>query len=743
LTDLTSKSKPYLWNPKAQLSFEYLKNALITAPVLSIYDPEKDTEVVVDASKKALGAVLIQDGHPVAYESRKLSPAESRYDTGNRELLAVIHAITMWRHYLEGVPFKLLTDHEPNTFFKALNPFNDRQARWYQKLARFTFTWVYKKGVENCADALSRIPGLDEDVSNEDIALHVMTRKQVREAELKGGDFVANQDLPLPPPEDTIPELAPAPLAEPKETPPSPTSDPDPVSDQLWLSKILSRNQLVRAYATREWSEERQKVGDTYVKGLGSNSDLWFSQGKIVVPSHPRFQALRNLIVKEHHDAPFAGHQGVARTKEAISRLFWWKGLHRDVCKFIQGCRECVISKHDRHRPFGLLQPLPPPTYCWEEITMDFVTGLPITMEGYDTVVTFVDRFSKMVHYYPCTTDQLTASKLADIFCSEIFKHHGIPAKIYSDRDPKMNNTWWKEVMARLGTKLGFSTAFHPMTDGQTEVFNRTLEQVLRCFIAPDMTNWARLLPFVEFACNSHRHEVTRETPFFLNYGRQPARPIDLTFKDFHKSTNIPKAKSAQAEARVWHRALRRTTQLLLDNASRMTQRENAKRRDHTFREGDVVWLSSRNFSWKHGAKKLCPKFMGPFKLLRAVGPVAFAIELPQEWRLHNVFHVSLFKPVSPNLRFKYPQPVKVVDGIPEWEVKQILTHRKLRSSSKVEYLVAWEGFGPEWNSWIKEDMLEGSPDLMATYYAAKQVNPEWGEVHSNEDEAEAMDVDS
>ena len=451
-----------------------------------------------------------------------VSPAERRYDIGNRELLAVIHAVTTWRHYLEGVSFRLLTDHEPNTFFKALNPFNDRQARWYQKLARFTFTWVYKKGVENCADALSRIPGLEE-ITNTDITLHILTRKHAREAELKGGDFVANQELPLPPPEETIPELVPGVT----EDPPSPSSDPEPVSDQLWLSKILSRNQLVRAYASKEWSEEREKVGEAYQKGTGSNTDLWFSQGKIVVPSHPKFQALRSLIVKEHHDAPFAGHQGVARTKEAISRLFWWKGLHRDVCKYIQGCRECVTSKHDRHRPYGLLQPLPAPTYCWEELTMDFVTGLPITAEGYDTVVTFVDRFSKMVHYYPCTTNQLTASKLADIFCSEIFKHHGTPAKIYSDRDPKMNNTWWKEVMARLGSRLAFSTAFHPMTDGQSEVFNRTLEQVLRCFVAPDMTNWARLLPFVEFACNSHRHEVTKETPFFLNYGRQPARPID------------------------------------------------------------------------------------------------------------------------------------------------------------------------------------------------------------------------
>jgi hypothetical protein len=127
-------------------------------------------------------------------------------------------------------------------------------------------------------------------MSNEDIMLHVMTRRQAaREAEAQGGDFEANKDLPLPPPEETIPELIPAPLNNPEVEPPLSSSDPEPVSEQHSLSKILSRNQLVRAYTSREWSEEKERVGEAYVKGTGSNSDLWFSQGKIVVPSHPKF----------------------------------------------------------------------------------------------------------------------------------------------------------------------------------------------------------------------------------------------------------------------------------------------------------------------------------------------------------------------------------------------------------------------------------------------------------------------
>ena len=726
LTDLTRKGHEWEWTEKCQIAFDALKKALVSAPVLAIYDPTKETEVVVDASKKALGAVLLQDGHPVAFESRKLLPAETRYDTGNRELLAVVHALMTWRHYLEGVPFKLITDHEPNTFFKSISPWNDRQARWYQKMARFTFTWVYRKGVLNCADPLSRIPELmgDSGVQDTHVSLHVMTRAQARrQREVVDPDV---QVMPSVDPADTIPEFVPGDrVHDDMDDEVQELADEAQPLEELWEVSNLSRARLVAAYVGPEWTKELEENQVKFERGTGVNSDLWYYNGRIVVPSHARHKVLRQLIIREHHDTPLAGHQGVARTKESISRLFWWKGLHQEVCKYVHGCRQCAVSKHSRQKPFGLLQPLPPPKYCWEEVTMDFVTGLPTTLEGEDTIVTFVDRFSKMVHFIPCTTKGLDTIKLAGIFMREVFKHHGLPSKIYSDRDPKMNNIWWREVMARLGTRLGFSTAFHPMTDGQTEVFNRSLEEVLRCFITPDMTNWSSLLPCVEFALNSHRHEVTRETPFFLNYGRHPARPVDLTFQSLHKLDK--NSKDAQAQAAEWHKAIKRTQELLEANASRMSQRENLKRKDHPFKEGDMVWLSSRNFTWKHGARKLCPKYMGPFKLLRAVGPVAFAVELPAEWKIHNVFHVSLFKPVSEHLRYKYPKPVKVVNGIPEWEVKQILRHRDVGRGLK-EYLVAWTGFGPEFDSWLREEQLEGSPVLLSEYHHAKRLNPQWGQ---------------
>ena len=164
-----------------------------------------------------------------------------------------------------------------------------------------------------------------------------------------------------------------------------------------------------------------------------------------------------------------------------------------------------------------------------------------------------------------------------------------------------------------------------------------------------------------------------------------------------------------------------------LDNNSRMKQQADKKRKEHTFQEGDMVWLSSKNFSWKHGCRKLLPKYMGPFKLLRSIGANAFALELPQEWRIHNVFHVSLLKPVAPGTRYWSPKPVQIVDGIPEWEVSQILKHRG--SLERMEYLVSWVGYGPEHHSWLSADKLENSPALLHAYHERMSINPSQGEV--------------
>ena len=157
LTNLTRKSVGWNWTGKCQDSFEKLKRSLIEAPLLRTPDESKPYDVVTDASDLGLGAVLLQEGHPVAFESRKLNSAELNYTVTEKEMLAVVHALRVWRCYLEGAQFTVFTDHVSNTYFQTQPSLSRRQARWSEFLQRFgVFGWEYLKGERNVADALSR-----------------------------------------------------------------------------------------------------------------------------------------------------------------------------------------------------------------------------------------------------------------------------------------------------------------------------------------------------------------------------------------------------------------------------------------------------------------------------------------------------------------------------------------------------------------------------------------------------------
>ena len=578
--------------PEALQAFELMKDALCKAPLLAHYDPNKKTELVCDASKVAIGAVLLQDGHPIAYESRKLIPAETIYDTGDRKLLAVVHATKVGRPYLDGVVFTLVTDHQPNTYLKDMRNWSDRQARWNERLERFSYKWEYRKGRANMADPLSRmVPESEAQL----MQLNVITRAMAR-----ANDADAEDEEP-----QAIPEFRPAPTrqttrapeqdAEPRastsDAPVPSTSAQEPEHAPLIPQRptIDLKAEILRAYQSDSWHQELSKFGSEY-QHYGNG--MWYLGNRIILPSGLEHKQLRQHVIREHHDTPIAGHMGFKRTKASVARRWYWRFLHSEVLQYCNTCDSCARNKASRQRPVGLLQPLPVPKTPWQVITMDFITYLPVTPQGNDTVVVFVDSLTKMVHLCASAARGLDSMKVARVFMDEVFKHHGIPEHVISDRDARFANDFWQEVLERLGSFCKLTTAYHPETDGQTERANQTLEQVIRHFISPDMTNWDELLPTVEFAMNDHVHEGMQQTPFFLNYGRHPAKPVDLALNE--------KDKQAKLTANELSRAWRVARQLLLDRNSRMKQREDKRRRDYHFLEGDMVYLSSKNFSWKH-----------------------------------------------------------------------------------------------------------------------------------------------
>ena len=193
-------------------------------------------------------------------------------------------------------------------------------------------------------------------------------------------------------------------------------------------------------------------------------------QKHLCVPNGMQLQ-----VIQENHDLPIAGHFGVEKTVELIGRNLWWSSIRSDVKKFVASCESCQHNKSSNQKSAELLQPLEMLTKNWQQISIDLIVVLPKTKDGYDAIVVFVDRLSKMVHFAAVKTT-VTAPELAKVFFDTVFKLHGMPRVIVSDRDPKFTSLFWKALFKCMNTKLAMSTAFHPETDGQTERSNKTLK---------------------------------------------------------------------------------------------------------------------------------------------------------------------------------------------------------------------------------------------------------------------------
>ena len=230
-------------------------------------------------------------------------------------------------------------------------------------------------------------------------------------------------------------------------------------------------------------------------------------------------------------------HFGRDKTFATLSKNYFWPKMFRDVSHFTTRCSTCRKAK-SKAQSHGLYMPLPIPYQPWEEISMDFVLGLPRTQNGKDSVFVVVDRFSKMAHFIPCNKID-DASHVANLFCREILRLHGVPKTIVSDCDVKFLSYFGKTLCAKLGIKLLFSTAYHPQTDGQTEVTNRTLSALLQVLIKKNIKEWEECLPIAEYAYNRARHSTTGKSPFEVVYGFNPLSPLNILPLPLQERTNM------------------------------------------------------------------------------------------------------------------------------------------------------------------------------------------------------------
>ncbi|KAJ9518796.1 hypothetical protein QJQ45_026090, partial [Haematococcus lacustris] len=718
LTDLCGKLSAtfpwHSWPDHERLAFYELKAAVANVPMLRLPDHTQPFQVYCDASLQGVGAVLMQDGYPLAYLSKKLSSAEVNYTTGEQEMLALVTACKEWRCYLEGVPFTLFTDHKPLISLPTQKNLSKRQARWMELLSRFDFKLEYIPGPVNPADPLSRlITGLQESAT----VCAMLTRRRAQLSREGEGASVAR----------ALEANAPAAVTAKSSLTPEITENTADTSHNRDLVPLVTctsdtsvhypaapahplglSDQLIQGYRLDPAFNAEADLSSMYQDTHG----LWRLTGKdkVVVPNDSE---LRNHILHEMHDAVYSGHVGISKTLERVSRVFWWNTMRADVRYYVSTCDACQRDKASTLKPGGLLNPLSIPDYRWESVSMDFITKLPSGSHGYDAICVFVDRLSKMVHFVPCRED-LKARRFAQLFIDHVYKLHGMPAELISDRGSLFTSVFWREVMRRCGSKPALSSSYHPQSDGQTERYNRVLEEMLRHYISPTQSDWPDYLALAEFAVNNSWQESIQSTPFLVNTGQSP---VTVGLRDLPYGGRCP---SAHAFTRWWQDAVANARKCMAAAQSRQSAYANKARRDVEYKVGQKVLLSTKNLKLKPGkARKLIPRYVGPFEILLLVGAVAVKLDLPASMsRLHPVFHVSLIKPYTGTDVGFMPPPVTWMDETPVYYVERLLDHKGVKDNKAGFYLVQWEGYDSTHNTWEPRSYLTGCDKVLAEYNA-------------------------
>ena len=611
LHNLTKKNIKFKWDNDCEQAFQKLKQCLSCSPILMHPNPQKPYILECDASNYAIGSILSQYDedhklHPVAYFSRSLSNTEINYSITEKELLAIKDSFSTWRHLLLGARHKITvyTDHRNLLYTLGGKIGNQRQHRWHLFFQEYDFNLIYRQGRKNGKpDSLSRRPDYQEKQlsDEENPPEYILDIKNVKEVPC----FIGIMSDLL----DKIVEL---------------TKDDETAKDIHWYFSPQNAN---HDYNFKPF----KKMNKFQIK-----NDLILYNNLIYIP-----KKLRPDILEKYHDQPSAGHLGIKRTLEIISRNFWWPKMKEDVINYVKSCESCARNKFNRHRKYGLLQPLDTPDRPWMSIEIDFLCGLPES-KGFTTIMVVVDRFSKMIHLIPFK-DIPDATETAKAFIKEIFRLHGLPKDIYTDRGTQFTSALWQELMEKLRIKSKIATTDHHETVGQVERCNSFIEQYLRAYSkAYFHDDWVDWIHLAEFAYNNSVNESTKETPFFINYGFHP--PMDEIYLFENVSTNRKILKDLSENFNHIKNVLLRSKELYKNSAD--------KRRmpPPTFKIDDEVWIQAPPSLNTKERTKLAPCKYGPYKILEVLDNNNYKIDIRRSPfpKHHNIFHVSELEPYYP-----------------------------------------------------------------------------------------------
>ncbi|KAK9649268.1 hypothetical protein HCH54_010284 [Aspergillus fumigatus] len=555
LINLTKSDTPFKWTPECEAVFQKLKQRLVSAPLLRLYDPSLPTRVETDASAEVVAAVLsqrhgIEDWHPVAFYSKTMSPAEQNYDIHDREMLAIIRALEEWRAELEGLqraePFDVFSDHQALQYFMTSKRLNARQARWAEFISRFRFIIQYRPGRWNTlADALSR-PATTHQKGENDHRIRTLLKPEYLSPQIRSEISALSGSTEV-------------------------------------VARVLEANRTAE-----ELDSDREKARAAADPRWTLQGDHLLFQGRLVVPD---MGDLRARLLDEIHRQPSTAHPGKGKMRQLVKDRYYWTSWSKDVDRYVANCLICQRSKTRRDLPPGLLQPLPIPDRPWQHISMDF-RSFPRSKNEFDAAFVVVDRLTKRPVAVPCYKTT-TAKDMARLFLQYIYPWTGLPETIVSDRGGQFISEFWDELCKILQIQIKLSSGQHPQTNGQTEIMNQYIAQRLRPFVSYYQDDWDEWLPILNFAAAALPSDSTGLSPFLVERGYEPRTSFDWT-----KASSPQTLQIDRQEAQQLVRRMEQIWELAKSNMQTAQRRQKVQadkhRRELDFDVGDYVFCHHR-----------------------------------------------------------------------------------------------------------------------------------------------------
>ena len=610
LTRLTEKDQKFNWTSDCSDAFDRLKHMLVTAPILAHPDFTKPFILDTDASNLAIGAVLSQKfGNTekvIAYASRTLTKSERKYCVTRKELLALVHFVKYFRHYLYGQKFTARTDHASLRWLTNFKNPEGQVARWLEVLSTFSMTIEHRPGrLHGNADGLSRRPCDDSEINS----------------------------------------VGESPCHDAKQLNPScmqveSASTEKSNDDSIDLKNLQTDDDELAI--VRSWVHENKRPGFNVISSEGyALKSLWnqFSclelhdnllvrrqenvdKDNVVIYQVIVPRKARRSILYACHDMKTSGHLGVSKTVSKIKQKFYWPGLQSDVRSYIAGCGTCSKRKGPiptKRAPMQIVRS----GFPMERIAIDILGELPETAKGNKYIVVIGDYFTKWTEALPIPN--MEACTVAKVLVENVLCRFGIPQAIHSDQGRQFESKLFQEMCKLLGIHKTRTTPYHPQSDGMVERFNRTLAAMLSAYVSTNQKDWDDQLPYVTMAYRSSEHETTGLSPNMLMFGREVSTPLDLMFELPNLSKPIPNNQwvwELRDRIETAHTLVRQYTQQAMH---RQKRNRYSRLSFETYKIGDQVFVY---FPVKKVgmSAKFTSFWRGPFKITGKLSDIVYKV---------------------------------------------------------------------------------------------------------------------